>query len=125
MPDRTLRILIVEDEALIALDLEWQMRDEGYEVVGIAATEAQAVELARAKAPDLALMDLHLARNGCGLKAARQLRCDPGIPCIIISASLAEVADSDITAIRPLAMLSKPIIPSELLDAVSKVGSVA
>ena len=91
--DSRVRVLIIEDNALIALDLETQMEDLGCDVVGVAVTAAQAIDTARRTLPDLALVDLQLAdgagpalRTGCGLynperKPAQRHRggttCDP------------------------------------------------
>ena len=55
-----LKILIVEDDAFIAIDLEDQVVALNHEVVGTAPTARQAIEKARATQPDLALMDLRL-----------------------------------------------------------------
>ena len=59
--DSRVRVLIIEDNALIALDLETQMEDLGCDVVGVAVTAAQAIDTARRTLPDLALVDLQLA----------------------------------------------------------------
>ncbi|HLJ70043.1 MAG TPA: response regulator [Roseiarcus sp.] len=59
-----LRVLIVEDELLIAMELESCLALLGQEVIGIAAESGEALELARTASPDLAVVDLHL-RDGC------------------------------------------------------------
>lgn len=59
-----LRVLIVEDEFLIAMELESCLTLLGQEVIGIAAESGEALEIARSASPDLALVDLHL-RDGC------------------------------------------------------------
>ncbi|MCZ4262968.1 response regulator [Limimaricola sp. G21655-S1] len=120
-----MRILIVEDEVFIALDLEMQLMDLGHEVVGIAACRATAIELARAQAPDLALVDLHLARQTSGAEAAAVMRADLGIPSIIVSGSLHELTEVDIAAIAPVAMLGKPFSPVKLHAAVQRVAQNA
>ena len=66
-----MRVLIVEDEALVALELEELLLDEGFEVVGSAANAAQAIDLGRRHRPDLALLDLNLADGATNRK-------DPG-----------------------------------------------
>ncbi len=116
-----MRILIVEDEVFIALDLEMQLMDLGHEVVGIAACKATAIELARGEAPDLALVDLHLARQTSGAEAAAYMRADLGIPSIIVSGSLHELTEADIAAIDPVAMLGKPFSPKKLHAAIRDV----
>ncbi len=68
-----LRILIVEDEALLALLLQECIEDIGHEVVGTAATSAEALALARAHKPNLAFVDIHLADGPSGVETARRL----------------------------------------------------
>lgn len=69
----TLRILIVEDEVLIALELESLLQDDGHEPIGIAATAREAAALGDLE-PDLALVDIHLADGPTGIDVARRLR---------------------------------------------------
>ena len=68
-----MRVLIVEDEALVALELEELLLDEGFEVVGSAANAAQAIDLGRRHRPDLALLDLNLADGLTGPRIAKTL----------------------------------------------------
>ena len=74
--DSHVRVLIIEDNALIALDLETQMEDLGCDVVGVAVTAAQAIATARRTLPDLALVDLQLADGSRGQDAALVLRSE-------------------------------------------------
>ena len=71
---RSLRILIVEDEILIALELESLLQDAGHEVVGIAASSKDAIALGQSMRPDLAFVDIHLTDGPTGVNAARRLR---------------------------------------------------
>jgi len=68
-----LKVLIAEDEAMIAMLTEETLVDHGYEVCGIASTVAEAVALAKSHKPDLAVIDLRLANNGLGTEIAAQL----------------------------------------------------
>jgi DNA-binding NarL/FixJ family response regulator len=68
------RILIVEDEGLIAFYAESVLTAAGHVVVGVAHTVAQAVSLTETTAPDLVLMDIHLRRGESGVEAARLLQ---------------------------------------------------
>lgn len=74
MSDRKLRILIVEDEALVAMDLETMIELAGHHAVGLADDHASAVELAGETGPDLALVDVQLAQGDSGLEVAQSLR---------------------------------------------------
>jgi CheY-like chemotaxis protein len=71
---RSLRILIVEDEILIALELESLLQDAGHEVVAIAASSKDAIALGQRMCPDLAFVDIHLTDGPTGVNAARRLR---------------------------------------------------
>ena len=68
-----LRILIVEDERLIAMQLEDDITDAGHEVVGSAMSSREAIRLAERTRPDLALVDIHLADGPTGVEVVRQL----------------------------------------------------
>ena len=68
------RILIAEDEGLIALYLERVLIRQGYDVVGMVATGEEAIRVADAERPDLALMDIKLAGALDGIETATQLR---------------------------------------------------
>lgn len=110
----SLRVLIVEDNVFIALDLEAQIMDMGHAVVGLAATAKAAIETSRRTRPDVAIVDLQLADGSRGQDVALVLREEMQIPSIIVSGSLHQVTEADMAAIRPLAMLSKPLFPEEL-----------
>jgi two-component system, response regulator PdtaR len=71
---RSLRILIVEDEILIALELESLLQDAGHDVVGIAGSSHDAIALGERMRPDLAFVDIHLTDGPTGVDAARRLR---------------------------------------------------
>ena len=68
-----LRILIVEDERLIAMQLEDDIHDAGHEVVGSAMSSLEAIRLGESTAPHLALVDIHLADGPTGIEVARRL----------------------------------------------------
>ena len=68
------RILIVEDEGIIARDIQHQLSDLGYEPVDIAVDGEEAVQCARRHRPQLVLMDIHLAGAMDGIEAARAIR---------------------------------------------------
>jgi two-component system, response regulator PdtaR len=109
-----MRVLIVEDEALISLDLEMMVEDFGHDVCGIAICCDSAIRAARVLRPDLVFMDLHLAHGSSGIEAATAIRRDLGISCVLISASLRELEPHHLSAIRPAAMVEKPFSHSEL-----------
>lgn len=79
-------VLIIEDEALIAQDIEFIARDLGHNVIGIARTHKEAVELAKGRHPGLILADIQLADGSSGLNAVNELLQSFDCPVIFITA---------------------------------------
>jgi CheY-like chemotaxis protein len=80
------RVAIIEDEPLIAMDLENLVESLGHEVVGLARTRVEAVALARASRPGLVLADIRLADGSSGLDAVNEILESFGVPVIFITA---------------------------------------
>ena len=81
-----IRILVVEDEALVAEDLKDMVLGFGHEVPGIANTGEKAIALAEEHQPDLVLMDINLASEMDGITAGGEIRSRWGIPIIYVTA---------------------------------------
>ncbi|WP_298405953.1 response regulator [uncultured Chloroflexus sp.] len=113
-----IRILIAEDNDLVSLTLEEQLKGLGYEVVGIARTGAEAVMLATRLKPDLVIMDIRMPEMD-GTEATARIRDQTGIPVVMLTA----FADKDTVrraeAAGALAYLVKPINEQELPPAIS------
>lgn len=118
-----MRILIVEDEALIAMDLQEQLVDAGHIVVGTAVDTQGVAELAALHAIDVALMDLRLARGSSGVDAARLLREQHGTPCIFLSANLDQQTKDSLRPLDPVAFVSKPLDTDELVGALEMAAA--
>ncbi len=80
------RIQIVEDERIVALDLKQDLESMGYRVCGVAASESHALELARREPPDLVLMDINLGAGGDGTRAAKRLMDEYRVPVVYLTA---------------------------------------
>jgi CheY-like chemotaxis protein len=80
------RILIVEDEMFVAMDIEAAVIKAGHKVVGFAGTAERAVTLADEMRPDLVLMDIRLPGDRDGIDAAVEIRQLFDIPSLLISA---------------------------------------
>lgn len=111
-------ILIVEDEAVIAMDLEMRVKSLGYEVVGIAAHGDRALELARLKHPDLVLMDVNILGDRDGVTVARHLREELDIPSVFLTAYSDDATIMRAVGSQPLGYLIKPIAERELKAAI-------
>jgi len=79
-------VLIIEDEPMIAMDLETIVRDLGHEVAGIAVTADEAVAMAKSTKPGLVLADIQLADNSSGIDAVRDILNEVSVPVIFITA---------------------------------------
>ncbi|MDD1685875.1 PAS domain S-box protein [Methanoregula sp.] len=79
-------ILIVEDEAISAMNLKTTLISLGYRVTGIASSGERAIEMADEETPDLILMDIHLAGRLSGIEAAEQILVRHSVPVIYVTA---------------------------------------
>ena len=79
-PDKAERILVVEDDFLVAMQMESALVEAGFEVAGIAATGEDAIELAISERPHLVVMDIRLAGDRDGIDTALQLFAEQGTP---------------------------------------------
>lgn len=104
-----MRIMVVEDDALIALDIMGLLEDMGHEVVADAADAHRAWELAEIDKPDLALVDIRLARNTDGGKLAQKLYEQLGVRSLFISGSITDDFRQQMATIHPLGFLGKPV----------------
>jgi len=80
-----MRILIVEDDRLLAAGLGMMLEGAGHEVVGYAATVRAAMDLARSHSPDLTLMDIDLGLGGSGIAAARGMKKHHGLVSLFVT----------------------------------------
>ena len=108
------RILIVEDELLIAIQMETALTAAGFQIVGIASTGEEALQLARAQSPTLVVMDIRLAGDRDGIDTAIELFNSHGIRCIFASAHSDQVAQRRAAPAAPLGWLQKPYTMASL-----------
>ena len=87
------RILIIEDEALVAMELKFALLDLGYQVVGLAADAPTALDLVRESEVDLALVDIHLSDGPTGIELGRALGQERGITVLFMTANPGMVRD--------------------------------
>jgi CheY-like chemotaxis protein len=117
--DEKPRILVVEDDFLIALQTEAALAEAGFEVIGSATTAEEAVSLARAQQPCLAVMDIRLASVRDGIDAARELFGELGIRCIFATAHDDAHTRGRAEPYAPLGWLAKPYTMTSLITLVS------
>ncbi len=104
------RILIVEDDAIIAMDLQFTAEDAGFEVIGPASTLEQGLALAHQGGLDMALLDMNL-RNQNSYEIA-QLLTSENVPVVFLSGSEGDDRPDDI---KTLDVLAKPVDTNNLL----------
>jgi PAS domain S-box-containing protein len=112
------RILIVEDQRLIAADIENTLKKLGYSVVASVATGEDAVEKATEVRPDLALMDIRLRGAMDGIQAAEAIRARTDIPIIYLTAYADEETILRARGTAPFGYLVKPFNERELRAAI-------
>ena len=115
-----MRILIVEDEVLIAMHLEMLVAHLGHEVCAIARSADEALAHAAVYRPDVALMDIRLARGSSGIDAAREMHARFGLRCIFLSGNLDQAAKIAIDPCDPVDFIGKPVLPVMLQRALKK-----
>ena len=103
------RVLIIEDESIIALDLENLVAELGHKVVGAAATKDEAVAKARANKPGLVLADINLGEGGSGIDAVTEILRTFDIPVIFITAYPERLLTGERP--EPTYLITKPFLP--------------
>jgi DNA-binding NarL/FixJ family response regulator len=114
------RVLVVEDDFLIAMQTEVALSTAGFEVVGPATTAEEAVALAGETQPALAVMDIRLASQRDGIDAARQIYQEFAIRCIFATAHDDAHTRGRAEPYAPLGWLPKPYTMASLVAAVAE-----
>lgn len=113
------RVMIIEDEAIISMDIAAIVREMGHEVTGIAATRAEAVELAARARPDLILADIQLADRSSGIDAVNDiLKMIKDVPVIFITAFPERLLTGERP--EPAFLITKPYAEEQVRSAVSQ-----
>jgi two-component system cell cycle sensor histidine kinase/response regulator CckA len=112
------RILIVEDEFLVARDIEQQLRTLGYEPVGIAGTSEDALSLASTERPQLVLMDIRIRGDVDGIDTARLMADRHRMPVIFLTAHADEATVARARTAQPYGYLLKPFHELDLRTSI-------
>jgi DNA-binding response OmpR family regulator len=112
-----INILIVEDESIVALEIEEYLKLNGYNVVDICFNAKSAVEVALTKEIDLIIMDISL-HNSSGIDAAIEIKKRLNIPIIYLTSYVDEEVINNAIATNPSAYLTKPFDQNELLASI-------
>ncbi len=112
------RVLIIEDEPLIAMDIETIVRDLGHEVTGVAVTRDEAVSLAMEDRPGLVLADIQLADDSSGIDAVKDILAQLDVPVIFITAFPERLLTGERP--EPTFLITKPFQRSTVKAAISQ-----
>ncbi len=112
------RVLIIEDEPIIALDLENLLTELGHKVVATAATRDEAVAKARAERPGLVLADINLGEGGSGIDAVAEILESFDIPVIFVTAYPERLLTGERP--EPTYLIAKPFLPETIQATVSQ-----
>lgn len=107
-------LMIVEDEALVAILLRDELQNAGYKVLDLTDRHAEALEVAKAEKPDLALVNIRLAGRDDGIELSEHLKA-MGIPVLLISGQVSRASSAKTVAIGSM---PKPYDAAEMVLAV-------
>lgn len=114
------RVLIIEDDTLLAMSAELLLSDYVEAVVGIAAAADDAVDIARRLKPDIALIDVTLTGRTDGVDAARVIGGELAIPCLFVTARVDAKSRGRMVSVPHYAgVLFKPYQPRQLIETVA------
>ncbi len=112
------RVMIIEDEPIIAMDIETIVRDLGHEVTGVAVTRDEAVALAMEDRPGLVLADIQLADDSSGIDAVKDILAEFQVPVIFITAFPERLLTGERP--EPTFLITKPFQRSTVKAAISQ-----
>jgi CheY-like chemotaxis protein len=111
-------VLIIEDEPIIAMDLEALLESLGHKVTGVARTEKEAIHLASSKRPGLVLADIQLADGSSGIDAVNKILLNIDVPVIFITAFPERLLTGEKP--EPAFLITKPFMPDMVKAVVSQ-----
>ena len=117
------RVLIVEDELIVADDLEWKLTNLGCDVTGIAASGEEALAMVDREQPDIVLMDIQLRGGMNGLEAAKRIHRGKGARIIFVTAFPAVFLKASDKERLPGLCVSKPFSTLQLKSAIGSLAS--
>lgn len=112
------RILVVDDEVVISMQVEERLNSMGYNVVGRASSGKEAVEKARELMPDLVLMDIVMPGSMDGIEASRAIKKDLDIPIVFLTAFADDVNIMRAKVTEPFGYIVKPFEDREVKAAI-------
>lgn len=113
-----LRVLIVEDELIVAEDLKSMLQSYGYETAGIAYNYTEAIDLLKSSEIDIALLDINLGGNKTGVDVAHYIRENFQIPIVFVSSNSDPISVKATVEVKPNGYLVKPFRKEDIFTAI-------
>jgi len=111
-------VLVVEDESIVAKDIELTLEKFGYKVCGVANNADDAIKLAKSKKPDVVLMDVMLQGEKTGIDAAEEIGKDLSIPVIYLTANTDSDTVQKVKMTQPFGFIAKPFKEVDINTAI-------
>ena len=115
------KILIIEDNSIVANDMQRTLLDEGYGVVGIGNTYEQGLHLFLKNDPDLLICDIRLKSDRSGIDLINKIRSLKKLPVIYVTAYTDDITLSEVFKTNPESYIAKPFTDEQLLVSVYRV----
>ena len=108
------KLMIVEDEAVIAMQLDKRLRSMGYDVVGTVSTAEESVRMAKELNPNLILMDIVMPGNLDGINAAEMIKDEMDIPIVFLTAYTDDIYINRAKCVGPYGYIVKPFTDNDV-----------
>ncbi|MDR6820827.1 DNA-binding LytR/AlgR family response regulator [Neorhizobium sp. 2083] len=115
-----MKVMIVEDEMLLAMELESEVEAAGHQVIGLAMSSEQANDLLAGSAPDFAFVDIHLMDGPTGVEVGRRL-AEARIPFVFVSGNIKRLPEDFAGA---LGAIEKPYTMNGMKNALSYISAI-
>ena len=115
------KILIVEDDSIMALELQETLQDRNYVVPGVAYTGKDAIEMSKKINPDLIVMDIRLKGGIDGIEAANKIRAISKVPVLFLSGYADKGTLARIKECGAAGLIAKPFDIAKLIRAIDKI----
>jgi CheY-like chemotaxis protein len=114
------KILIVEDEVLLAMNLELSLKKMGYSVVGCVITGEEALSVIENDRPDIIMIDITLDGDIDGIETSKRIRNDFNIPIVIMTGNTDQDTLKRANELNPAGLITKPITDQKLRSLLKK-----
>jgi CheY-like chemotaxis protein len=116
--DRSHRILIVEDEAIIAEDIRLMVEREGFHVSGIATSGPEAIERVKEETPDLIFIDICLKGKQDGVDTAFKIKQMVDVPIVFVTAFSSKQYSDRVLSVQPSGFVMKPFTKELIFQSI-------